>query len=636
MNIKLGIGGGGHLNMAQAAARLKDKFQDDADMQEGLPYVARSYPLWTIGKRLWPLFKPQWHRMVITAITIGIVGIAVALIPLFAKVIVDNVIAGQPLVLGAWGYAWEVPFQGIPLGAVVVGTFLLTVAVRMALWYVGQLQANWILDHVLFGLRSMGFHHAQQLCQRFHHQFSPGKLFERIFGASISAIQMVIFMLARQITHNIASLVISLVFCFWMSVPLTLLVLSGAGLYALVSRIIGPRIYAKTAEANKSQGEVTEFVIDRIRGVKAVQAMAMEQRVQKEFDRRVWSLHTQYNETRKEALKLGFFSEGVGHVLHASVLLTGAYLVMGENIEVGTLVAFIGYQGMLVNIMTMLVNAFGNVIAAKAGLDQFFSIMDTPSTLQIKPNATMPQLTEHRLRLENVGFRYEEAKPVLHDLSIDVPHGQSIGLVGRSGSGKTTLCNLLMRFHDVDSGRVTIDGHDVRDLPLRDYRALFSVVLQEPYLFATSIKKNLKFAKPDATDEQIEAALKAAQAWEFVQELPSGVNYKIGESGKGLSGGQRGRIAIARALIMDTPFVVMDEPTAALDGEAEAEVHKAIQNLCKDRTVFIITHRLSTLKHLDRILVMNEGRVDEEGTYQELIGNETLFRKLHDAIDAVA
>jgi subfamily B ATP-binding cassette protein MsbA len=331
-------------------------------------------------------------------------------------------------------------------------------------------------------------------------------------------------------------------------------------------------------------------------------------------------------------MKLGFVTEGLNYAITALVIVGGAVLVIrgAGQTSIGVLVAFMGYQATLISMMSSLTNMAGQFMAAKSAFDQLFTILDMPTSPADKAGATLPNPLKGLLSLDHVTFSYEPGKdPVLRDVSITVEPGQTVALVGRSGSGKTTLLNLLMRFYDPDAGAVQLDGHDIRDLPLRAYRSLFGVVLQDPYLFNTSIAANLRYGRPDATDPELVDCLKRAAAWSFVESFPDRLHQRVGEGGGQISGGQRQRLAIARCMLMNRRFVLLDEATSALDPESEVEVQTALRELFKGRTSFIIAHRLSTIRHADRILVMDDGRLAEEGNYDDLLARGGIFQRLH-------
>ncbi|MFW6133157.1 MAG: ABC transporter ATP-binding protein, partial [Planctomycetota bacterium] len=343
---------------------------------------------------------------------------------------------------------------------------------------------------------------------------------------------------------------------------------------------------------------------------------------------KVWPMQRQWIAAQREMLQLRLLTQGIGFAVTATVWVVGSVSVLKLDLAIGTLIAFVAYQTQLTNIVNMLTNMWGQFASARAGFDLYHTIMDTHSTVTDRPSRDIPDQLRGELRFENVTFAYDET-PVLNGLNLTVPAGQTVALVGRSGSGKTTLANLLLRFYDPDEGRITLDGVDIRELPLRRYRGLYGVVLQEPFLFDDSIANNLRCARPDADEEQLRRALRDARALDFVEALPDGLRARVGEAGASLSGGQRQRISIARCMLLDARFLLLDEATSALDNETERVVQSALDNLFRERTAFVIAHRLSTIRRVHRILVFDDGRLVQDGGFDDLLAREGLFRHLY-------
>jgi ABC-type multidrug transport system fused ATPase/permease subunit len=297
--------------------------------------------------------------------------------------------------------------------------------------------------------------------------------------------------------------------------------------------------------------------------------------------------------------------------------------------KIGTLVAFISYQGMMTGMISQLANVAATYGAAAAGLEQIYEVLDEEPTVVESPDAVTPESPKGRITFENIHFAYEQDKPVMNGVTVDIPAGQSVALVGPSGGGKSTFANLLLRLYDPDAGSIRLDSRDIKELSLSDYRSLFGVVLQEPFLFNETIYDNLKAVKTDATDEEIRDALTRAQAWDFVNNLNGGWDFKVGEGGSQLSGGQRQRIALARCILTDPKIMVLDEATSALDNQSEALVQTALEEMMHSRTVVVIAHRLSTVRNVDRILVLKDGRIVQDGNFDQLCREPGLFRDLH-------
>ncbi len=580
------------------------------------PGDVRQYDWREVLVRFWPLLAPYRWRIAGASALVAGVGLAVALVPWFPKYVIDTGIPSGRirLILGA------------------AGLFLLAMLVRMGFWYLAMRQVYTIQQSIIRELRARSFQHLQHLSLSFHNRYPSGFLYERVFGNSINVLGSFLMALFQNLATYVAGMVFSLGFCLYLSPPLTAIIVAGAAGYVLTGRKLSRRIYQKTRAANEAGMHIVELILDKLRGMKTVQASAMEATVQTEFEVQLWPTMQKWMEAVLESMKLGFVTEGLSYAITATVIVGGAMLVIREagQVSVGVLVAFMGYQGTLIGMMQSLTNMAGQFMAAKSAFDQLYTILDMPKAPPDKPGARLPHPLKGRLEFSGVTFAYEAGKPpVLRDVTIAAEPGQTVALVGRSGSGKTTLLNLLLRFYDPDSGSIRLDGHDIRDMPLMAYRSLFGVVLQDPYLFNTSIAANLRYGRPEATDQDIVDCLKRSSAWPFVEQFPDTVQHRVGEGGSQISGGQRQRLAIARCMLMNRRFVLLDEATSALDPESELDVQRGLRELFKGRTSFIIAHRLGTIRHADKILVMDDGRLAEEGTFDQLLAAGGLFARLH-------
>jgi ABC-type multidrug transport system fused ATPase/permease subunit len=581
---------------------------DDTPQFEVTRYTARD-----VIARFWPLVRPYRWRWALAAVLVCVTGLGVSVMPLFPKYIIDHAI----------------PLKRVDLAMVAAGLFLLAQFARMAGWYVASINVYHVQQSVVFRLRAMGFAHLQRLCLRFHNRYPSGYLYERVFGNSINTLGGFMQQAFQHLVLNLAVLAFSLSFCLYLNRSLTAVIFAGAVGYVLVARRMSRRIYEKTQRSMQAGMRIVEMIMDKLRGHKTIQALAMEDRVQQEFESQLWPYMMKWMDSVLETMKLGFITEGLSYIITAIVTVGGAWAVMHAGSPLGTLVAFVGYQATLIGMIQTLTNFYGTFMASRSAFDQLFTVLDTASTVPEKPGAAMPATPQFRLELDRVTFAYTPGRPVLREVSAVIPAGRTVALVGRSGSGKTTLANLLLRFYDPDSGAIRFDGVDLRDLPLRPYRAHWGVVLQDPYLFDTTIAANMRYAKPDATDDEIRRVLVQARAWDFVQDFADGLQHRVGEAGSQLSGGQRQRLAIARCMLLPSRFVILDEATSALDAESEILVKNSMEALFKGRTVFIIAHRLSTIRSADRVLVMDGGRLVEEGTFDELLACQGVFHHLY-------
>jgi subfamily B ATP-binding cassette protein MsbA len=572
----------------------------------------RRHSLREILARLLPLLRPHRKRLLIGLLFVLYTAGCLSAMPLIGMIFLDFVLPtgqlGWALLAGA--------------GFVFVGT------TRVTSWYLAMYILTYLGQDLVFRFRQNGFRHLQSLCLRFHDKFPSGFLYSRVFEQAIDQVGMFLRQSMSSVVVHLVGLMISMVFCVLISAPMTAVILLGAGSYVFIAQRLSPRIYRSQRSATDAHNRIAGFILDKLRGTKTIQAFSMEPEVQERFDRVVWPMQEKWITARMDVIMLQMTTEGTSYLIHAIVWVVGAAMIFGEHLGIGALVAFVGYQRQMTQTIGFLANTYGQMTSARSGFDLYSTVLDTQPTVVDEPSRQMPDPVEGRIELRNVTFSYTDVD-VLTDVSVEVPPGQRVALVGRSGGGKSTIANLLMRFYDPNEGQVLLDGIDVRQLPLRSYRRLFGTVLQDPFLFDDTIRENLRCAKPDATDDDIREVLRKAKALEFVEAYPDGLDHRVGEGGHGLSGGQRQRISIARCMLMEPRFLLLDEATSALDNETEAIIQNALESLFENKTVFVIAHRLSTIRRSDRILVVEQGRIVEDGTFDGLLARDGLFRHLY-------
>ncbi len=496
-------------------------------------------------------------------------------------------------------------------------------AAGLAAQLVGMLRSYMVVrlgNRVTHDLRSELFAHLQQLSLRYFDRRQVGQLITRV-TQDTQSVESIISDGVQFFLVNILSLIAIIIILGCLNWRLMLLVLVPVPLVAVISGVFWPRIFARWRRYHFLRGRLTSSVNDAMSGMRVVKAFAREHSEAERF-RRI-SGEAMRGEVEAESLWVTVFPwlSYLGAFGGLLVGYIGGREVVGAEIPLGTLTAFTAYLGFFygpLQFLSRMVDYFARALASAA---RIFEVLDTVPEVREAKDAPALTRIEGAVEFEDVGFGYDRQKPVVKGLSFQVRPGEMIGLVGQSGAGKSTLINLLCRFYDVDSGCIRIDGRDVRNIPQGDLRSRIGVVLQDTFLFNGTISENIAYARPDAPLLEIIAAAKAAKAHGFIRGKPDGYDSQLGERGVGLSGGERQRIAIARAILHDPRILLLDEATASVDTQTEQQIQEAIQRLVHGRTTFAIAHRLSTLRHADRLVVLKEGKLAEIGTHAELLAS---------------
>ena len=383
-------------------------------------------------------------------------------------------------------------------------------------------------------------------------------------------------------------------------------------------------------DVQQKMADVATVAEENIVGVHVVKAFAQEQAEQDKFETRSEAVFAQSVKANRQRAFYVPLMSFLPMFAQAAVLLVGGRMVVHGQLGLENFVRFSLYVTMLVMPLRQLGMWIGQAQRATASGERIFQVIDEPEDVADAPDARELPAGDGLVRYEGVSFEYAPGRPVLHGIDLEIPPGRTIALVGHTGSGKTTLASLLPRFYDVSTGRVTLDGADVRAVKLNSLRRAIGVIPQDPFLFSTTVRENIAFGTPHATDEEIEHAARLAQAHEFVEALPEGYDTVIGERGITLSGGQRQRIAIARALVMNPRILILDDATASVDATTEARIRTGLTEAMRGRTTIIIAHRLSTIALADEVVVLEDGRIAARGTQDELLGISSVYREIYE------
>jgi subfamily B ATP-binding cassette protein MsbA len=418
------------------------------------------------------------------------------------------------------------------------------------------------------------------------------------------------------------------------SFKLTLFVFIFIPISGFIISKIGKSLKAKSKKAQDENGYLISIVEETLGGLKVVKSYNAERTFTAKFNDSIQRLYRITNSIGKKNNLSSPLSEFMGILVIAILLWYGGNMVLVDKFADGSPLLegskFLAYMGLAYNILTpakAISKASYQVKTGLAAAERVFDVLEVENTITDQSNAIQKSSFDDSISIENINFKYED-EIVLKNFSLQIPKGKTVALVGQSGSGKSTIANLLTRFYDVNEGSIKIDNTDIKDLSMNSLRSLMGLVTQDSILFNDTIKNNILLGKQNATDEEIIAALKVANAYEFVKDLPNGINTNIGDSGGKLSGGQKQRLSIARAVLKNPPIMILDEATSALDTESEKFVQIALENMMQNRTSIVIAHRLSTIQKADVIVVMQKGEIVEQGTHEELLAKNGMYSKL--------
>ena len=493
--------------------------------------------------------------------------------------------------------------------------------------YLASFHVTRLRTGVLKDLREKLYQKIIHLPISYYSDARKGDVMSRMLG-DINEVQNSFFQVLELVVREPLTIIFSIAAMLAISTKLTLFVFIFIPLSGLIISSIGKNLKAKSKKAQQETGYFISILDETLGGMKVVKSYNAENLFISKFNTSVKKLQQLSNSIGNKSNLASPMSEFLGILTIAVLLYYGGYMVLVDKSLAST--AFIGYIALAYTILTPAKNISKASYQVKTGLaaaERVFTLMEEENTITSKPNAIHKGSFETGISLENINFRYHKEN-VLKDFSLHVPKGKTVALVGQSGSGKSTIANLLTRFYDVNEGKITIDNVDIKEMDLQSLRSLMGLVTQDSILFNDTIKANIALGKLDATDDEILEALKIANAYEFVKDLPEGIYTNIGDSGNKLSGGQKQRLSIARAVLKNPPIMILDEATSALDTESERLVQIALENMMQNRTSIVIAHRLSTIQKADLIVVMQKGKIVEQGNHEELLAKDGTYSKL--------
>lgn len=509
------------------------------------------------------------------------------------------------------------------------------ILLRISLCIAGTGLSQWLMNilnnrvtfHIVKNMRNDLFFHIQRLPVKSIDSRPSGDIVSRII-ADIDTFSDGLLMGFTQLLSGVVTLIGTLIFMFCINWQIAAIVVCVTPVSFLVAGFIAKNTHSMFRLQSETRGEQTSLIDEAIGELKTVKAFGREEKMLSDFD--------EINERlRKCSLKAIFFSATtnpttrfINSVVYAGVILAGTFAVLSGGLTVGVLSGFLNY----VNQYTKPFNEISGVLTelqnAVACAERVFDLMDEPAQPPDPSSFHLPAFTG-AVRMENVSFSYTENRDLIRDFNLSVEPGQKIAIVGPTGCGKTTMINLLMRFYEINDGKIFLDGVSTRKIPRKELRSLFGMVLQETWLKAGTIRENIAFGKPDATEEEIIAAARAAHAHGFIRLLPKGYDTEIGEAGGALSQGQKQLLCIARVMLCLPPMLILDEATSSIDTRTEMKIQNAFDVMMEGRTSFIVAHRLSTVQKADRILVMKDGRVIEQGNHRELLEKGGFYAELY-------
>ena len=562
--------------------------------------------------RLLAYIKPYKKRLAAAVVCIIMAAGANLYLPWIIKDMIDDVLMSKDMLM---------------LNLIAAG--ILVVMFTRGVFYYGQSYlVSYVGQRVIIDVRSVLFRKFQKMPLSYYDRQQTGTVMSYITN-DVSAMQSAIVDNLIELVTESSILIGSLGMMIYLDWKLSLLTLMTIPLVGFAMKIFGRKLKRSSTVIQERAAEITSLLQESISAIRVVKSFVRETYEIRRFEEQNWRNFQAAMKTVKLSSLLTPTVEFLAAIAVTFIVWFGGYEVVNEVITAGELVAFLTYAVNLANPVKRLSRVYAAIQKAMAAADRVFEVMDLDEKITDVPGAKPLPPIQGQVEFKDITFSYKEGQPALQHISLKAEPGQMIALVGPSGSGKSTIANLIPRFYDVDSGTIAIDGHDIRQVTADSLREQIGLVPQETMLFSTTVMENIRYGRLDATDEEVVEAARAANAEEFIKDLPEGYDTKLGERGLNLSGGQRQRLAIARAILKNPRVLILDEATSALDTESEKIVQDALDKLMVGRTSFVIAHRLSTIFNADQIFVVENGQLREHGTHEELLAAGGLYSNLY-------
>lgn len=601
---------------------ITDKIKSVKDQKEKSSFLALIR--WAIN-----LSKPYKKYVFVILTSLLLEGLVSVAIPWPLKIIIDNVIGHHQLPkFLRWMDNFFHHESFIELGTVAALSYLVITAIGSIAGFIDNYYNEKVAQLIANDLRNKMYHHLQHLSLSYYDSHQTGKLLSTL-TADVSTIQDFASETLMKMLVDSLTILGMIVIMFYLDSDFTLVALAVAPFLLFFVARFKKAMKSATREVRKDQSDMFIVLQKGLESIREVNAFG-RQDFEEERLRKI------SQETVNASLKAKRVKSVVSPLVTitvaactAFVLWRGAHLVAGGTMSVGALTVFLWYMSKFFSPVQDLAKMASTIAMVTVSLERIEGILGLQTNVQEASNPIKPEKVKGQITFEHVCFEYSPGEPVINDLNLEISCGQRIGICGPTGSGKSTIVSLIARFYDPVSGRILIDGTDISLFTLDGLREQIGFVLQDTILFFGSIRENIAYGRPEATEEEIREAARLANALEFIEKMPNGIETIVGERGFTLSGGQRQRIGIARAIVRNSPILILDEPTSSLDTESEKLVMEALENLMAGRTVIIIAHRLNTIRNVDKIIVLCKGEIEEEGTHDELIEKKGIYREMY-------